>query len=512
MKPPVRSRLTAWQRAITCFNLPTIWLAVGLLLLNDHYLKTAFPSWITGKLSDIAGLFFFPLLLATLFSPLGERLRLSWRQIGGVAFCVTAVWFALMKTSSLVNGITITLWQLIVQWSVRIVMDPTDLVALIMLWPAWCIWNNAPHSPWRSWQRLNKRGVTWLPLSVIAVASLAALATSPPDYPEARRLAVVENQLYVGLGSYWPDAQNDNWPVFRCDADFDCSQRVTEVSDELWTALGDDGLKSVVCLDSDSQHCYRMGDEIVEVSIDGGQSWQIAWQIPPGRRQFMENLHAATPLVGKYIAMGPYDLVIMQAPDNEYNVVAALGNEGLLVRLADGTWERRPIGNEVLPTPYEAEGWYTAHLSLFREYAIWQALWLLLFLLTYCFNWFKQNELIVALFLSLLISVAIFVGLSLFENAFILGYLLSILALTTTAIRWWDTEENTAQRRMALWYWLLGLAVGSAAFAPMILWSLGTITFYDTAKTISFILGAAALVPSGYSALLGWRITQKEVD
>src|SRR5690606_8292496 len=35
--------------------------AIGLLLLNDHWLKAAFPGSITGKLSDFAGLAFFPL-------------------------------------------------------------------------------------------------------------------------------------------------------------------------------------------------------------------------------------------------------------------------------------------------------------------------------------------------------------------------------------------------------------------------------------------------------------------
>jgi hypothetical protein len=34
-----------------------------MLLLNDHLLKSAAPGWLTGKLSDVAGLVFFPLLL-----------------------------------------------------------------------------------------------------------------------------------------------------------------------------------------------------------------------------------------------------------------------------------------------------------------------------------------------------------------------------------------------------------------------------------------------------------------
>jgi hypothetical protein len=37
--------------------------AILLLLVNDHVLKGAYPGWITGKLSDVAGLIFFPLFV-----------------------------------------------------------------------------------------------------------------------------------------------------------------------------------------------------------------------------------------------------------------------------------------------------------------------------------------------------------------------------------------------------------------------------------------------------------------
>ena len=35
---------------------PLLLLAVGMLLLNDFVLKAAFHNWVTGKLSDVAGL------------------------------------------------------------------------------------------------------------------------------------------------------------------------------------------------------------------------------------------------------------------------------------------------------------------------------------------------------------------------------------------------------------------------------------------------------------------------
>jgi hypothetical protein len=41
-------------------------LALGLLLLNDFYLKYEFSNFLTGKLSDLAGLFLFPYFLSSL--------------------------------------------------------------------------------------------------------------------------------------------------------------------------------------------------------------------------------------------------------------------------------------------------------------------------------------------------------------------------------------------------------------------------------------------------------------
>lgn len=46
---------------------PVFLLGLALLLLNDFYLKYEFSNELTGKLSDIAGLFIFPFFFSTLF-------------------------------------------------------------------------------------------------------------------------------------------------------------------------------------------------------------------------------------------------------------------------------------------------------------------------------------------------------------------------------------------------------------------------------------------------------------
>jgi hypothetical protein len=83
---------------------PIALLAVGLLVLNDHVLKAAHPGFVTGKLSDLAGLVFFPLLLTSVFEVVLERagrFRGPSLRIVLVAVLATALVFALVKTTSL---------------------------------------------------------------------------------------------------------------------------------------------------------------------------------------------------------------------------------------------------------------------------------------------------------------------------------------------------------------------------------------------------------------------------
>ncbi len=68
-----------------------------VLLLNDHVLKAAAPGFVTGKLSDLAGMAFFPFLLLAARDVLLRRpptARSAW-----VAAVVTASTFTAVKLS-----------------------------------------------------------------------------------------------------------------------------------------------------------------------------------------------------------------------------------------------------------------------------------------------------------------------------------------------------------------------------------------------------------------------------
>ena len=90
-----------------------------LLLLNDFYLKAEYGNWLTGKLSDIAGLFVFPLFLTALL-PKQKNL----------CFLVTACLFVFWKLPAsdplllAANSLGIGIGRTV---------DPVDLLALLVL-------------------------------------------------------------------------------------------------------------------------------------------------------------------------------------------------------------------------------------------------------------------------------------------------------------------------------------------------------------------------------------------
>lgn len=133
---------------------PVVLLAIVTLIVNDRILKTALPGFVTGKLSDVAGLLFFPLLMVAVVelavSALGRWSGPSPRWIT-LAVVVTGLGFAAVKL--LPAGETVYEVALgAAQWpflatgailtggsappfrAVALIRDPTDLVAIATLW------------------------------------------------------------------------------------------------------------------------------------------------------------------------------------------------------------------------------------------------------------------------------------------------------------------------------------------------------------------------------------------
>jgi hypothetical protein len=132
--------------------------AILVLVANDHVFKSMWPGWITGKLSDVAGLAFFPLVMVGIAELLlvgAGRWRGPSERLTAIAAVATGIGFTLVKTTS----VGATIWsvatgvaqslpsnasallvhrQMLAPHATIVVGDPTDLIALpaifVALW------------------------------------------------------------------------------------------------------------------------------------------------------------------------------------------------------------------------------------------------------------------------------------------------------------------------------------------------------------------------------------------
>lgn len=121
--------------------------AVALLALNDHVFKAAWPGPVTGKLSDLAGLFYFPLLLTAAArlavgaartltgAPPGARVPPLRRWHLTAAVALTGLAFTAIN----LDPRAMAAWDaaLSLVTPSRGTTDPTDLIALAMLPLSW---------------------------------------------------------------------------------------------------------------------------------------------------------------------------------------------------------------------------------------------------------------------------------------------------------------------------------------------------------------------------------------
>lgn len=101
-------------------------LALFSLLFNDFYLKAAFPSFLSGKLSDLSGLIVFTMFFTFLF---GKRFKSLIFVTTGLLFC----WWK----SSLSGGFIRDWNEVFAFYPLERTIDYTDLFCLVILIPTY---------------------------------------------------------------------------------------------------------------------------------------------------------------------------------------------------------------------------------------------------------------------------------------------------------------------------------------------------------------------------------------
>lgn len=181
----------AWARttpgALVCHPIAVV--AVAILVANDHLLKAAVPGVITGKLSDFAGLIFFPLLLVAAAELVGPRSALEQRRSSllAVAIAATAIAFVAVKAfpagaDALKDLLGFAQWLVGAGWltgsvpePAAVVADLSDLVALPALTLSYWV------GRWKGIPRVmpTPRAMSPVAVAMLLVSGLATIATSP---------------------------------------------------------------------------------------------------------------------------------------------------------------------------------------------------------------------------------------------------------------------------------------------------------------------------------------------
>lgn len=475
-------------------------ISIVVLVVNDHLLKQTFPGAITGKLSDFSGLYFFPFLIAIGLSFLLRLAGQQRRGVGVFAFLFAGALFVSIKTIPSLNALIEGSLAVLTGRPTVIVLDSSDLIALTVLFPSWRLWEQSAPT------KVGKSG--WL---LVGIASFASIATSIIEP------SVISN-LYVQGDTIYAEA-SDQRTWFESTDNGQSWQYLSEVPLSLSEQPDRDHLLSKTLCDSEkSNWCIRIsGEGFVESSYDVGATWTVAWDVPPGRRMFMDRLTSGL-LGGIQIELGPYDVVFAGSPSDRRAVIA-MGNQGILLINEEGEWSRVPTDGESYPTPFVARDVNEVLNVIGGEtsfvFAIAMIAWILLNRLywqpvldamgsqpsLHQFRKWVTKPLMIAR-LALLAWLASFV--ILFARGFLIfqGWLPLVAVFVTLVAPF--VGQFASRRRLAevlanslwpvkgLWPLVWGIvALIIFGLAPLVLWALGTIPWYGIALLVSVSLAVA---------------------
>ncbi|WP_214104646.1 hypothetical protein [Acrocarpospora catenulata] len=457
------------RSALAWIGHPGTVVAVVVLLVNDHFLKAAWPGVVTGKLSDVAGLVVAPALV-----------NLVVRE-ARVALLVVGAGFAVVKSTEGGAEVASQAWSLV--WGPsRVLADPTDLLTLPALWLAWWIWT---HPDPRA-ERLARVAVV-IPVAVVAVA-----ATSPamPFRPySAFAVDVADGVITVETrgGPSYPGDPNISY--FSSDGGRSWVWRMAPrvVSQQEDCVAGRPGL------------CYRIVPGRLKVEESRGGRWVTAWEVPPGEQDR---------LVRAYPADLPEDTEVVESlavaageVPGGYVVVVANGADGIALRDTAGVWRRLGWGNdgfdEAKTVPLTVRGDYGKAVPAAALLAAMSAVLIVLgagvrtvgFAVAALILWAGE-----AVFCTLLTMYIPSGGLLPGSDSRLGAWALRLLtALVLVAVGLLFTLLNGTKARIGARAWLIALASGPAVYfavmAPFYAWSRGVLDHFTTATGLAIALG-----------------------
>jgi len=498
-KPAEMNPWTA--RALRALARPWTLGLVVVLLVNDHVLRRHVPSWVTGKLGDVAWLAFAPLVVAVPLSLLVAR-RGRARANGGDGVILTAMalvggLFAAVKAFPGAHAGFVAGFRAVFGWTPLLVQDPTDLLTLPALGIAWLLYRAPRPGPRRAPVSAPRRVPVPVPVArhvslsrrgalVLALASLATLANAGPPDEGILCVVVDEGRLLAGpqagyglTPTYAGTDGGLTWEALPVRPGSD-EPRLCDWRTEPWTVTMPGG---------ETIYRFTKGASI-EQSTDGGATWSVAYELAGDEARVA--YYQAT-RVGVSGRPGPHEAVVDPATGN---LVVAMGQEGVLVRrVADGAWQWVAVGDYRFE-PITGLGQVAAF--------IWGELWLagVAFLVAFALGaWDRLRRLGRAA--AVVVGLGVVLALLALRPAMITGYgevivTFSLLGMTVVALPLAIVAGVRLARGGGLpRALLLGLAAGVAGALPYVLWAFGVVPTNATAGWIAVVLLTPAFVAAG---------------
>ena len=457
------------RKSLSVLTHPLTIAAVLVLLINDHYLRIHYPSWITGKLGDFAWLYISPIALAAILGFLLPRLfNENTRSVILLSVGLISVMFLLGKTSVQVNAWMREGMGLFLGGPVSLHRDPTDLIALPAAAGAYLTW--IKH---RTPKIVNYR--KGLALLVISGALTIANAAEP-DYG-ITCLEIEEGRLIAG----------NNWYEYYESWDGGLSWEEINSGEEYRCDPYSQGEIKINAPDND-QYLIRVGEgNELEESQDGGKTWAAVPNIQHFSQAEIAWLEGTRTV---YYRPGP--LAVVSDPGSG-SLVFAMGLEGVLVRTEEGEWIPVAVGDYQLVnlTLARIPGLLKYEIILAAVYALllpfmvvvftgkslFQKIWLGLIWVAWLFIFFSQPALRNGYDLFIINAGVIFLAVS------------TIILVTLYLNRVWESFKTH-------WIRFAGAILIDlvAVIFPFLLWASNLIPDYRWSQALSLCLGLILLV------------------
>lgn len=333
MRKTTLSNNAAFERALALLTHPLSLAALGLMLVNDQVFRRLSPSWWTGKISDLAWLFFVPFVAAAFlawFIPGRNSLKHEvWTF--SLSFFLTGSAFVILKIVPAANHMATRIFIEISGASPSLVLDQSDLLALPALFGSVWLWRSSCDisSPIRTAHIGNKPGITPGQILIIPLAVLVLMADAAAPDPGITCFSQEDGKIFARGGyssSYISQDGGITWEPYQPSATIDCQQAPIKTSEE-------DEWMEVSGAQPGTAYRYWPNEDI-QLSTDNGKTWKIGMKFArisePERIYYLKS-RAGSPS----ISPGPFDAVADQASGN---MLFAMGQQGVLVHTAQGQW------------------------------------------------------------------------------------------------------------------------------------------------------------------------------